>query len=174
MIPSILTILALAQTPAASSPMEIRPGLFVLSGTPDKSTIESLQNSGITQVIDLRKPTEGDFTWEASAIRAKGGMYYSCPTDKEPSPSQIDAFRSQMMALPKGCKVFVHCAVGNRAGGVLLAYWVLDAGVAEQDALGLAHKAGLRNPVTETAVQAYLANHRNPPGTIQSRTNLKR
>lgn len=32
-------------------------------------------------------------------------------------------------ALPKGARVLLHCASGNRVAGALYAYWVLNEGL---------------------------------------------
>jgi len=159
MTPSLVPFLLMAQTPALPAPVEIYPGVFVLAGTLEPSTLAFLRTSGITHVINLRKPIEGDFKGEADGLRVIGVEYSSCPTDREPTTPEIDAFRMRMKALPARAKVLVHCATGNRAAGLLMAFWILDKGLPKTEALVLAHKAGLKNPTTETAVLAYLAAH---------------
>ena len=41
--------------------------------------------------------------------------------------------------------VFVHCGSGNRVGGALLPYLMLDHGLEEEDAVGQAMRVGLRS-----------------------------
>lgn len=147
----------MAQASPHPAPVEIHPDIFVLAGSVEPSTLAFLRTSGITHVINLRKPAEGDFKGEADGLRVIGMEYASCPTDREPTFAEIDAFRARMKALPSRAKVLVHCATGNRAAGLLMAFWVLDKGMPKDEALALAHKAGLKNPATETAVLAYLA-----------------
>jgi len=159
MTPSLVPFLLMAQTPALPAPVEIYPGVFVLAGTLEPSTLAFLRTSGITHVINLRKPIEGDFKGEADGLRVIGVEYSSCPTDREPTTPEIDAFRMRMKALPARAKVLVHCATGNRAAGLLMAFWILDKDLPKTEALVLAHKTGLKNPTTETAVLAYLAAH---------------
>ena len=156
MIPALF-LLAMVQTAPSLKPVEIRPRLFVLPGSPDAATLVSIKSLGITHVINLRHLTEGDFRPEGTAVRSGGGTYLSCPLDREPTATGLDSFRAQMSALPPAAKVLVHCATGNRAGGALFAYWVLDQGMPEAEALALARKAGLGNPATEAAVKAYVA-----------------
>lgn len=155
MIPT-LALIVMFQTAPSLNPVEIRSGLFVLPGSPDASTLASLKSLGITHVINLRHPAEGDFSMEVSSVRTSGGAYLSCPMDREPTFRELDSFRAQMSALPPAAKALVHCATGNRAGGALFAYWALDLGLPEGEALALARKAGLRNSATEAAVRAYL------------------
>ena len=156
MIP-VISILVIAQTTPSLNPVEIQPGLFILPGSPDASTLASMRSLGITHVINLRHPAEGDFSLEVSSVRIGGGAYLSCPMDREPTFPELDSFRSQISGLPPAAKVLVHCATGNRAAGALFAYWVMDRGMSEGEALALARKAGLRNSATEAAVRAYVA-----------------
>ena len=125
MIPAI-SILVIAQTAPSLNPVELQPGLFVLPGSPDASSLASLKSLGITHVINLRHPAEGDFSLEVSSIRDNGGAYLNCPMDREPTFSELDSFRAQLTALPPAAKALVHCSTGNRAAGALFAYWVMD------------------------------------------------
>ena len=159
-----LPLFVMVQTTAPLKPVEIRPGQLVLAGSPDAATLASLKTLGITHVINLRHPAEGNFSSDVDSVRSSGAAYFSCPLDREPSFNGLDSFRVQMSALPPGSKVLVHCATGNRAAGALFAYWALDQGMAEGEALALARKAGLRNPATEAAVQAYVTARRSPAG----------
>jgi protein tyrosine phosphatase (PTP) superfamily phosphohydrolase (DUF442 family) len=153
------THFVVGQIPPSPEPFEVRPGIFVLQGVPDAATIGSLKALGITHILNLRKPPEGDSKNEMDAVQAMGAAYLSCPSHREPTDAEINTLRSHLKGLPKGAKAFVHCASGNRAGGMLFAYWVLDCQVPEREAFVLAHKAGLNNPATEAAVMSYLKAH---------------
>lgn len=159
-----LSLLMMIQITAPMKPIEIRPGLMVLPGIPDAATLASLKSLGITHVVNLRLPSEGNFTPEVDSIRSSGATYLSCPLDREPTFLELDSFRVQMSALPPGAKVLVHCATGNRAAGALFVYWTLDQRIPEGEALALARKAGLRNPATEAAVKAFVVARRSPSG----------
>ena len=41
--------------------------------------------------------------------------------------------------------VFFHCGSGNRVGGALIPYFILDQGMEEQDAVDQAMRVGLRS-----------------------------
>ena len=41
--------------------------------------------------------------------------------------------------------MFVHCGSGNRVGGALLPFLMLDQGLEEEDAVGQAMRVGLRS-----------------------------
>jgi len=154
---------ARVQEPLAARPFEIQAGLFVLNGNFDSASLVSIETMGITHVIDLRKPIETDLTKEPDRMRLLHGAYWNCPTDREPSVLELDAFRSRFKSLPPGAKVLVHCASGNRAAGALLAYWVLDGRRSIEESLALAHRAGLHNPATEAAVLAYVKSRTQHP-----------
>ncbi|MBI3130803.1 MAG: hypothetical protein HYZ13_05555 [Acidobacteria bacterium] len=146
-----------AQAPALPGAVEVRPGLFVVLGTPGPATFAGLKASGITHVLNLRHEAEADANADLAATRAAGAAYDRCPMDREPSAAALDAFRAKLRALPKGARALIHCASGNRVAGALFTFWVLDGGMAEEDALSLAKRAGLKSPVTEAAAKAYVA-----------------
>ncbi len=167
MIPA-LALLVMVQSMTPLRPIEIRPGLLVLPGSPDAATFSSLKSLGGTHVVNLRHPSEGNFSADVDSVRNQGTVYLNCPLDREPSFNGLDSFRVQMSALPSGSKILVHCTTGNLAAGALFAYWVLDQGLPEGEALELARKAGLQNPATEAAVKAYVAARRSAAGPTRS------
>ncbi len=160
MLPLILPALFALQSPSLPGAVEARPGLFVLLGAPSAATFAELKAAGITHVINLRTDAEGDFTADGATTKAAGASYDRCPMDREPSAAALDAFRAKLRALPKGARVLIHCASGNRVAGALFTAWVLDEGQSEEAALALAKKAGLKSPVTEAAAKAYVAAQR--------------
>lgn len=155
MIPA-LPLLMPAQSVPAPGPVEIMPGLFVLAGSPDAGTFTASKSMGITHVINLRTPEEGDFEWEAAAVQGFGGSYVSCPVHSEALPDGLDRFRALISSLPLTAKILVHCASGNRAGGALFAFWSLDRAMPVEKAIALAKRAGLRNPTTEAVARRYV------------------
>lgn len=161
-MPILLPVLFALQPAPLPGALEIRPGLFVVRGTPGPETFAGLKAAGITHVLSLRNASEGDFTKDMAATAAAGADYGRCPVDREPTDAALDAFRARLNALPKGARALVHCASGNRVGGALFTHWVLDLGMDEAQALELAHTAGLHSPVTKAAAKAYVARRRQP------------
>ncbi len=161
----LLTLPALVSQQPAPLPgaVEIQPGRFVVLGTPGPETFAGLKAAGITHVLNLRTEGEADVTADTATTKAAGAVYDRCPLDREPSPAALDAFRARVKALPKGARALIHCASGNRVAGALFTFWVLDEGMSEGDALALARKAGLKNPVTEQAAKAYVAGRKRAP-----------
>lgn len=152
--------LLLIQSPAIPRSVEVRPGVFVVQGMPDAEVFAALKAAGITHVLNLRKDSEGDTSADALAVKGAAADYDRCPMDREPKAEDLDAFRARMAALPKGARVLLHCASGNRVAGALFAYWVLNEAMEPAKALELAKKAGLSNAVTEAAVKAYVASRK--------------
>ncbi|HJV22007.1 MAG TPA: sulfur transferase domain-containing protein [Holophagaceae bacterium] len=163
MLNLLLPALISLQAPALPGAVEVRPGLFVVLGVPSEETFAGLKAAGITHVLNLRTDAEGDFTANTAAATAAGAAYDRCPMDREPSAAALDAFRAKLRALPKGARILVHCASGNRVAGALFTAWVLDEGQDEAAALVLAKKAGLKSPVTEAAAKAYVSAKRAKP-----------
>ena len=131
--------------------VEVHPGCYILPANPDDPKLAAIKPTGITHVINLKKAVEGGSVQGAFPIPSEGPIQAHAPAFEE-----LDLFRAMMATLPPSAKVLVHCATGNCAAGALFIYWVLDKGMSDREALILARKAGLRNPVTETAVMAYL------------------
>ncbi len=145
-----------AQAPVIPSTVEARPGVFIVQGAPTEATFAALKAAGITRVFNLRTSPEGDFTFEETGAKAAGAAYAHCPVDHTFSDAAIDGFRAQLRALPKGSRILVHCASGNRAAAALMTAWVLDQGMAEADALALAKKSGLTSASLEAKALAYI------------------
>lgn len=145
-----------AQTPTIPSTVEARPGVFIVQGAPTEATFAALKAAGITRVFNLRTSAEGDFTFEEVGSKAAGAAYEHCPVDHAFSDAAIDGFRAQLRALPKGSRILVHCASGNRAAAALMTAWVLDEGMPEADALALAKRSGLTSSGLEAKALAYI------------------
>lgn len=148
-----------SQAPTIPSAVEARPGVFIVQGAPTEATFAALKAAGITRVFNLRTSPEGDFTFEEVGSKAAGAVYEHCPVDHAFSDTAIDAFRSQLRALPKGSRILVHCASGNRAAAALMTAWVLDQGMPEADAIALAKKSGLTSAGLEAKAIAYIQAH---------------
>lgn len=163
MLHALLPFMVCLQSTPLPGALEIRPGVFVVRGqAPSPDTFAGLKAAGITHVLNLRTDDEGDFAPDAAATQRSGADYQRCPLERDPSDAALDAFRARLKALPKGARALIHCASGNRVGGALYVYWVLDLHMDAKEALDLAHRAGLRNAGTEQAVLAYVARRSTP------------
>lgn len=161
--PALVQVQAPTNAKPIPSTVEPRPGIFVVQGAPTPGTFAALKDAGITQVLNLRTATEGDFSFEEADAKAAGASYTNLPIGHPPSSAALDAFRAKMRSLPKGTKVLIHCASGNRAAAALLTYWTLDQGMPLPEAQTLAEKSGLTSPGLERAVMAYIQERKVKP-----------
>jgi protein tyrosine phosphatase (PTP) superfamily phosphohydrolase (DUF442 family) len=97
-------------------------------------------------VLDIRAPREPRSLDEVAVTQRLGLEYQVIPvitgaaTDVE-LDQILDALRKA-----QGRTTLFHCASGNRVGGALIPYFVLDQGMEEDDAVQLAIRIGLTSP----------------------------
>lgn len=151
-------LIALAPSSGVPDAMEIAPGIFVLKGVPNAATYGALKGAKITYVINLRRDGEKDFVPDVETLTLADldVIHIRLALPKAPPKDDLDLFRSIMKDLPRGTRVLIHCADGNRAAGAVYVCLVLDMGMDPEKALALAKDAGLSNPDTEKAVRAYV------------------
>jgi uncharacterized protein (TIGR01244 family) len=143
----------------ASSPL---PGVTT-AGQPGPRDFAAFARAGYRTVVDLRMPGEPRGFDEAAAARAAGLEYVNIPFIRTTlGPEQIERFR-QVMNDPERRPVLVHCVAANRVGGIMLPWLVLDRGLAEDDAMALAMRIGLRSPDLLTAGLEYARTQRTKP-----------
>ena len=96
-------------------------------------------------MLDLRDPMEPRPLDEPAAARAAGLEYVNIPVT---AGSHDDATLERILGVLRGAgdrTVFVHCGSGNRVGGALIPYLMLDQGLEEEDAVDQAMRVGLRS-----------------------------
>lgn len=148
-----------AQSSLVPGAVEIRSNVFVLRGLPNEDTCAALKRHKFTHVIDLRQDGEANLNCEdeASRVQEAGLSYLRYAISKAPPAGDFDFLRTLIRDLPKGSRVLIHCSNGNRAAAAICPWLVLDRGVAVEEALNLARKAGLQLQETEMALRAYFA-----------------
>ncbi len=132
---------AIAGAPNATLPL---PWLAT-AGQPTAAQFAAAQAAGVKVVIDLRDPMEPRPFDEAATLRSLGVAYINIPVS---SGVLSDATLEQILAALRshaGTPTILHCASANRVGGALIPYFVLDEGMAEQDAVDAAMRVGLRS-----------------------------
>jgi len=161
MLPILLLPALILQAPQSAIPgaVEVRPGVFVLKGTPNDGTCAAIKKQHITHVIDLRRDTEPNLDCESEASRLQdlGVQYLRYAIGSAPPAGDFDFLRAIIRDLPKGSKVLVHCSNGNRAAAAVLPWLVLDKGLSVDEAFAISRMAGLKSPDTEAAVRKYLS-----------------
>ncbi len=136
----------------------VLPALLT-GGQPDRRQLEGLKAAGVTTVIDMREAIEPRGYDEAEAVERLGMRYVRIPVGpRTRDDATIDATREALRA-PEGTAL-VHCASGNRIWAALIAHLVLDHGFAQDDAVEVAARSGLRSPDILQWGLDYLERHR--------------
>lgn len=117
----------------------------ITGGQPNAAQLRALQAGGGEIVLDIRDPMEPRLVDEQALVRELGMEYVNIPVR---AGSLDDATLEQILTVLRGAgdrTVFFHCGSGNRVGGALIPYFILDQGMEEQDAVDQAMRVGLRS-----------------------------
>lgn len=118
----------------------------VTGGQPTAAQIEALAAAGGAIVLDIRDPMEPRPFDEALMVRRHGMEYVNIPVV---AGTLSDGELERILTTLRGAgnrTVFFHCGSGNRVGGALIPYLMLDHGMEEEDAVQQAMRVGLRSP----------------------------
>jgi len=123
---------------------QILPGL-ITGGQPTGEQLRAFKAAGGEVVLDLRDPMESRKVDESALVRELEMTYVNVAVragslDDATIEGILSALRESA-----GQTVFFHCGSGNRVGGALIPYLVLDHGIEEQDAVDQAMRVGLRS-----------------------------
>jgi protein tyrosine phosphatase (PTP) superfamily phosphohydrolase (DUF442 family) len=119
----------------------------VTGGQPDKGHLEALARAGVKVVLDLRAPHEPRLLDEVDTVRRLGMEYVNIPVIT--NGVLDDALMDRLLAEFRrhaDTPMLCHCAGGNRVGGALIPYLVLDQEFSEEDAIATARRVGLSSP----------------------------
>jgi protein tyrosine phosphatase (PTP) superfamily phosphohydrolase (DUF442 family) len=117
----------------------------VTGGQPNAQQLRSLKEAGGGIVLDVRDPMESRPIEEAAVVRQLGMEYVNIPVR---AGSLDDSTLDRILAVLRQAgdrTIFFHCGSGNRVGGALIPYFMLDLGMEEQDAIDQAMRVGLRS-----------------------------
>jgi len=117
----------------------------VTGGQPGEAQFRALQEAGVEVVLDIRDPMEPRPCDEVALVRELGMRYYNIPViagrlDDEVLEAILGVLRKE-----RGASMLFHCASGNRVGGAMIPYFIIDEGVTEEDAITLAMRIGMRS-----------------------------
>ncbi|MDH5316481.1 MAG: hypothetical protein OEW44_08365 [Gemmatimonadota bacterium] len=116
----------------------------VTAGQPGPEHFRALKAAGVEVVLDTRAPSEPRGFDEAALLKELGLEYVVVPiTDQTLTDETLDRITETMRANARR-QILVHCASGNRIGGALVPYLMLDQGFTEDDATMAALRIGLR------------------------------
>lgn len=141
-----------AATPSGVALHHPQPQLYT-AGQPAAGDWAAIAGGGVGTVIDLRAPGERKDRDERAEVEAAGLRYVALPIAGHEGVTEDNAKAlADLIAAAQG-PVLVHCASGNRAGG-LLALALAAQGVPVAQALETGRAAGMTS--TETQVRQVL------------------
>lgn len=138
----------------------IEPG--VIGGAqPTADQLRAAASAGYKTVLDLRGTGEDRGFDEGATVSSLGLSYLPLPVTMDTlDGATIDRFRETYRTAPK--PLLVHCASSNRVGALLYSHWVLDEGMAPEEALKRAQAAGLKSPELTEKIRALVEEKRAP------------
>jgi protein tyrosine phosphatase (PTP) superfamily phosphohydrolase (DUF442 family) len=141
---------------------QVLPSL-ITGGQPSAAQLRALKEAGGDIVLDVRDPMESRPVDEAAMVRELGMEYVNIPVR---AGSLDDSTMDRILGVLRGAgskTVFFHCGSGNRVGGALLPFFILDQQMDEEDAIEQAMRVGLRSPEMMEWGLDY-ARRNQPPG----------
>jgi protein tyrosine phosphatase (PTP) superfamily phosphohydrolase (DUF442 family) len=117
----------------------------VTGGQPTQQQLAAFKAAGGRQVLDLRDAMEPRGFDERAAAEGLGLDYTNVSIW---TGSLTDDTLDRVLEVLRGAgdhPVLVHCASGNRVGGALLPFLMIDHGLEEEEAVGQAMRIGLRS-----------------------------
>jgi protein tyrosine phosphatase (PTP) superfamily phosphohydrolase (DUF442 family) len=117
----------------------------VTGGQPTQQQLAAFKAAGGRQVLDLRDAMEPRGFDERAAAEGLGLDYTNVSIG---TGSLTDDTLDRVLEVLRGAgdhPVLVHCASGNRVGGALLPFLMIDHGLEEEAAVGQAMRIGLRS-----------------------------
>lgn len=134
----------------------------VTGGQPSAAHFAAFKAAGGQVVLDLRDPMEPRPFDEAATVAGLGMEYVNVPVG---GGTLNDATLGRVLGTLRQASdrlVMVHCTSGNRVGGALLPYLMLDQGMEEEDAVGEAMRVGLRSAELMEWGLDYVRRNRSP------------
>ena len=130
------------------------PGVFT-AGQPGMHEWKSLRKRGITTVVNLRPMKEMGGRDEAKEVRAEGMRYIEVPVFTSADLNDVNAKKLKAaLNAANGKPVLVHCASGNRSGGLLALMLALEDHLPAEQAIAMGKAAGMKS--TESRVREVL------------------
>ncbi len=118
----------------------------VTGGQPAQSHLEAVKAAGVSVVLNIRPVFEPHPVDEAPAVQALGMEYVNVPVSASDLNDATLTRIRDVLKTNRERSMFFHCASANRVGAALIPFLMLDEGMEEEDAIGLATRVGLRSP----------------------------
>jgi len=117
----------------------------VTGGQPSAAYLAALKAAGGRIVLDLRDPMEPRPIDEATAVAGLGMDYVNVPVGPGTLNDETLARVRSILRNAGDGLVLVHCVSGNRVGGALLPFLMLDQGLDQEEAVNRSMRVGLRS-----------------------------
>jgi protein tyrosine phosphatase (PTP) superfamily phosphohydrolase (DUF442 family) len=131
---------AMAGVPNATAPL---PNL-VTGGQPTVAHLAALKAAGVDVILDIRDPMEPRPFDEGAVVAGLGMRYHNVPvTGATLDDETLERVLAVVRENAERSMVF-HSASGNRVGGALIPYFMIDRGMSEEAAIEAAMRIGLR------------------------------
>ena len=132
---------------------------MITGGQPTAEQLMAFKAAGGAVVLDLRDPMEPRPFDEPGTMKALGLDYVVVPVVAgQVGDKQMELILAAIRA-NKDKQMLFHCGSGNRVGGALIAYFMLDLGMEEEEAIEQAMRVGLRSPEMMQWGRGYVAAH---------------
>lgn len=132
---------ALGHTPNACQPL---PHL-ITGGQPGEAEFRAMKEAGVEVILDIRDPMEPRSFDERALATELGMRYYNVAVVAGRLDDGVMDAVLEVLRKEKGASTLFHCASGNRVGGALIPYFMVDEGMPEEDAITLAMRVGMRS-----------------------------
>jgi protein tyrosine phosphatase (PTP) superfamily phosphohydrolase (DUF442 family) len=117
----------------------------ITGGQPNAQQLRALKEAGAGLVLDVRDPMESRPVDEPTLVSQLGMEYVNIPVGAGSLNDNTLARILTVLRQAGDRTVFFHCGSGNRVGGALIPYFMLDMGLGEEDAVEQAMRVGLRS-----------------------------
>jgi len=116
----------------------------VTGGQPSAAHFRALKDAGVEVVLDIRDPMEPRGFDEPALMDELGFEYKVITVSDAHLTDETLASITDVMRQGEGRTTLVHCASGNRVGGALIPWLILNQGMTEDEATMAAMRMGLR------------------------------
>ncbi len=118
---------------------------IVTGGQPSAEHLRALHAAGVSLVLDIRDPMEPRPMDEPALARELGIRYENVAVV---SGVLSDGTLERILEVLRAAgtePLFFHCASGNRVGGALIPFLMIDHQMDQEDAIAQAMRVGLRS-----------------------------
>jgi protein tyrosine phosphatase (PTP) superfamily phosphohydrolase (DUF442 family) len=132
---------------------------LITGGQPSAEQLAAFKSAGGAVVLDIRDPMEARPFNVPAKMKELGLEYVNIPVVAGQTNDQILERILETVRTHKEKQMLFHCGSGNRVGGALIPYFMLDLGMEEEEAIAQAMRIGLRSPEMMQWGLEYVASH---------------